>query len=184
MEVNSKILTESLKELIPGSSSHQPTMADTIYVDEKAGADIGTSTGGQDLPYQTLQYAYIKHDGAGSYQVRKYEDEKEPEWAPASKAGLKKVANALVAHKKKEAKTQELEIRQKKESEARDKVLEEAKKIIVEKPQDKPEARKIRLDYQGEDIILHVEGKDGPSMGTRVKVIGMAALTCMSAYLS
>lgn len=145
----------------------------TIYIDEKTGADIPTSTGGQDLPYQTLQYAYIQTDGSASYQVRKYEEDKEPEWAPASKAGTKKAAGALAAHKKKAAKEQELAIRQQKEQEARDKVLEEAKKIVIAKPEGLPEARKIQLDYVGEDIVLHVEGKEGPSHGTRVRVLGM-----------
>ena len=72
---------------------------------------------------------------------------------------------------KKKAKEQELAIRQAKEQEARDKVLEEAKKIVITMDETLPEAKKIQLDYQGSDIKLHKEGSE--EKGTRVRVLGM-----------
>ena len=143
----------------------------TVYIDEKAGKDEASATGDESAPYQSLSYAYIATDGAGNYQVRKYEEGKEPEWARASKAGTMKAVTSLATHKKKAAKEQELVLRQKKEQEARDKVLEEAKKIVIEEDKSLPAPRKIALDEVGGELKLHKEGSE--EKGTRVRVLGI-----------
>lgn len=143
----------------------------TVFIDEKTGKDDGSATGEESSPYQSLPFAYVQTDGTANYQVRKYEEDKEPEWTAPSKAGMKKAVGALALHKKKAAKEQELAIRQQKEQEARDKVLEEAKKIVITMDESLPEARKIQLDYQGDDLKLHKEGSE--EKGTRVRVLGM-----------
>ncbi|KIW05577.1 asparagine-tRNA ligase [Verruconis gallopava] len=144
----------------------------TIYVDEKAGKDDASATGTESAPYQSLAYAYIQNDGQGTYLQRKYEEGKEPEYAPASKAGTKKAATALATHKKKQAKEAELAVRQKKEQEAREKALEDAKKIVITEDESLPKPIRIRLDQTGDSIVLHKEGSE--EKGTRVKVLGRA----------
>jgi asparaginyl-tRNA synthetase len=142
----------------------------TIHIDEEKGKDEPGATGAEEAPYKTLQYAYIQTDGQGSYAVRKYEEGKPAEWGPASKAGTKKAATALAAHKKKQAKEAELVERTKKEQEAREKALEEAKKIVITEDASLPKARKIRLDEVDDTIHLHKEGSE--EKGTRVRVLG------------
>ena len=118
----------------------------TIYVDEKAGKDDTSATGAQDSPYASLVYAYVQQEGEGTYQVRKYEEGKEPEWSAASKAGMKKAVNALAAAKKKAGKKDDLAVREKKEQDDRAKVLEESKKIVIKEDKSLPQAKIIKLD--------------------------------------
>lgn len=147
-----------------------PIMA-TYYIDEKSGKDDSSATGQESAPYASLQYAYITNDGQGTYQVRKYEEGKEPEYAPASKAGTKKAVNALAAHKKKAGKADELAIREKKEQADREKVLEESKKIVITEDKSLPAPKTIKLD-EVEGVTLHKEGSE--EKGTRVRVVGMS----------
>jgi asparaginyl-tRNA synthetase len=142
----------------------------TIYIDEDNGIDAPTTNGSQDAPFKTLSIAYIQNDGQGSYLVKKWEEGKEAEWVPATKSGLKKATTALTAHKKKAAKEIELAERTKKEQEAREKTLEEAKKIVIKEDAGLPQPKKIRLDQEGVDIKLHKEGNE--EKGTRVRVLG------------
>jgi asparaginyl-tRNA synthetase len=142
---------------------------ETIYIDEQKGKDDASAIGAENAPYSTLQYAYIQTDGQAKYVVAKYEEDKPVEWAPASKAGTKKAATALATHKKKQAKELELIERTKKEAEAREKALEEAKKIVITEDASLPKARKIKLD-EIHDILLHNE--DIQEKGTRVRVLG------------
>jgi len=144
----------------------------TVYIDEKTGKDDSNATGSESSPYQSLPFAYVQTEGTANYQVRKYEEGKEAEWTAPSKAGMKKAVGALQVANKKKAKEQELAIRQAKEQEARDKVLEEAKKIVITMDETLPEAKKIQLDYQGSDIKLHKEGSE--EKGTRVRVLARA----------
>jgi asparaginyl-tRNA synthetase len=146
----------------------------TVYIDEKTGKDDASATGEESSPFQSLNYAYITTDGAATYLVRKYEENADPSWAPASKAGTKKAVTALQTHKKKAAKEQELVVRQKKEQEARDKVLEEAKKIVITEDKSLPAPVKIQLDEVGGELKLHKEGSE--EKGTRVRVLGRFAL--------
>lgn len=148
--------------------------AKTIYIDEEAGQDTPTATGSETAPYKSLVHAYIQTDGQGTYLTRKAggEDSKGSlEWVSASKAGSKKAVNALAQHKKKAAKEIELVERSKKENEARDKVLEEAKKIVLTEPKGAVKARRIKLDEEKDIVLRKAEGEE---KGTRVVVMGRA----------
>lgn len=141
-------------------------MADkaSIYVDEEKGVDASPATGSEHAPYKSVQHAFVQHGDAANYLVRKSAEE--PEWKPAAKAALKKAANYADAQRKKAAKEKELAIRLQKEEEDRQKVLAEAKKIVVEEDTSLPEAKKIKLDNK--DVDLRTDA----SKGSRVRVFG------------
>lgn len=143
----------------------------TVYIDEKDGRDADTATGEESSPYGSLVHAFIQTDGQGKYVTKKTEEGKS-EWVPASKAGLKKAANALSAHKKKAGKAADLAVREKDEQAKREKALEEAKMIILVEEPGLPKAQKISLDEQRESIKLRKEGSE--EKGTRVCVLGRA----------
>ncbi|RDI76338.1 hypothetical protein Vi05172_g13686 [Venturia inaequalis] len=152
-----------------------------IYIDEDTGIDETGTPGSEEKPFKSLQFAYVQTEGAGEYFTRKSltgvvaegEDKsKLLDWQPASKAGLKKAVNALAAAKKKAAKETEQAAQREKEEMARQAALEEAKKIVLEEDASLPKAKKIRLDYQGDDITLRSSDKASDSEGTRVKVMG------------
>jgi asparaginyl-tRNA synthetase len=76
---------------------------------------------------------------------------------------LKKAKTLAEGEKKTAAKAHELALRKKKEDEEREKVLEEAKKIVVKEDPSLPKAKRIRL-WQ----------KDAELIGQRVRVYGRA----------
>ncbi|KAF4301513.1 Aspartyl/Asparaginyl-tRNA synthetase class IIb [Botryosphaeria dothidea] len=145
----------------------------TIYIDEDLGKDEPTQQGTEQSPFKTLQFAYLQRPAEAQYLTRKgnSEDEAAKEWKPAAKAGLKKAANFYEQQKKKAAREQELAAQRAKEEAERQKVFEEAKKIVIEEDTSLPQAVKIKLDDTGDHIKLH-KVDDAESKGTRVKVVG------------
>lgn len=109
--------------------------------------------------------AYLKTEGKSEYVVHKVPKEGDDApvegsgFLPAAKSALKKAENALKAHVKKQGREKELEAQRLKEDEARSKVLEEAKKIVITDPN--LPAKKIRLDQE-----------EGVTLGERYKVVG------------
>ncbi|KAB2572082.1 Aspartyl/Asparaginyl-tRNA synthetase class IIb [Lasiodiplodia theobromae] len=145
----------------------------TIYIDEDIGKDEPTQQGTQESPFKTLQFAYLQRPAEASYLTRKSqsEDEAAKEWKPVAKAGLKKAVNYYEQQKKKAAREQELTAQRAKEEAERAKVLEEAKKVVIEEDTSLPQAIKIKLDETGDHIKLR-SGQDSENKGTRVKVLG------------
>ncbi len=173
-------------------------MAETgksVYVDEDVGKDDSSADGSQTAPYKTLLFAQIQHEPTKSeglqYLTRKSETgpvsgdgdpEARKEWKPATKSALKKVASLYDQHKRKQAKGDELALREKGEKEKRQGVLEEAKKIQIEQDPSLPKARKIRTDAR--DVPLRSgasktdETSDKPDVdysegqGARIRITG------------
>lgn len=83
---------------------------------------------------------------------------------------MKKAVNALQQHKKKATREQELAAQRQKEDEARQAILEDAKKVVLTEDASLPKAKKIRLDDQSSDIKL----RKGDESGTRIHVFGRA----------
>ena len=91
------------------------------------------------------------------------------EWKPATKSALKKATGLYDQHKRKRAKAAELAVRGKEEALRRQKVLEEAKKVVITEDASLPKPVKIRLD---ETDPKKVKLRDGDTPGTRVRVLG------------
>jgi asparaginyl-tRNA synthetase len=158
-------------------------MAPSIYIDEDVGVDDATATGSETAPYKTLVHAFVQHAPTTEgiqYLTRKSKTDAagenvDPaaklEWKPATKSAMKKATNLYEQRKKKAAKEQELAIREKAESDKRQKVLEEAKKVIIKEDTSLPKPVRIRLDNTDPEIVkLRAPGSDEP--GTRVRVLG------------
>ncbi|KAF3053060.1 hypothetical protein E8E11_011734 [Didymella keratinophila] len=157
-------------------------MADaTYYVDFDAGQDTPEQTGEETLPYKTLAYAIYQKGEAAKFKTRGGKKEADvPEgtdlaawlaaWEEATKSALKKaVGGAKNLKKKAEKEVEQLALRAK-EQEARDKVFEEAKKIVLEEDKSLPAPIKIKLDDTDSSKITLGDGKD--VKGTRVRVFG------------
>ncbi len=155
-------------------------MADTTYyIDEDVGHDTSEQTGDQELPYKSLGYAVLTRGEEAKFLTRKSvtgevaegaDATSRLEWKPVAKAAMKKAVNYAKAQKKKAEKEQEqLAMRMKGEA-ARNKVLEEAKKIVLEEDKSLPQAVKIKLDDTDPKKITLGDGKD--TKGTRVRVFG------------
>ncbi|KAJ5195247.1 uncharacterized protein N7498_008685 [Penicillium cinerascens] len=158
-------------------------MAPSIYIDEDVGLDDATATGSETAPYKTLLHAFVQHAPTTEgiqYLTRKSQtdapgEDVDPaaklEWKPATKSAVKKATNLYEQRKKKAAKEQELAIREKAEADKRQKVLEEAKKVIIKEDTSLPKPVRIRLNVTDPAIIkLRAPGSDEP--GTRVRVLG------------
>ncbi|KAF7563937.1 hypothetical protein G7046_g220 [Stylonectria norvegica] len=146
----------------------------TIYIDEDVGKDEPTQLGTESSPYKTVQFAYLQKPAEGQYLTRKSQaadDEAAKEWKPAAKSALKKAVNLFEQQKKKAAREVELTIQRKAAEEERNKVLEEAKKIVLEEDTTLPAPVKIKLDDAGDHIKLR-NSQDPESKGTRVRVLG------------
>ncbi|KAK3724443.1 hypothetical protein LTR37_001067 [Vermiconidia calcicola] len=154
-----------------------------IHIDEEVGHDSSEADGSQAKPFKSLGYAYFQQgDQAQQAQYlmkRKEGDEEEASYKPAAKAALKKAVNYADAQKKKAGKERELAIRQQKEEEEREKVLEEAKKIKIEEDTSLPMAVRISLGETRPEIVKlgsaersEEVGYSSPDRGTRVKVYG------------
>ncbi|KAJ5101538.1 asparaginyl-tRNA synthetase [Penicillium alfredii] len=154
----------------------------SIYIDEDVGRDDSTATGADSAPYKTLLHAFVQHAPTEGiqYLTRKSQtdapgDDVDPaaklEWKPATKSALKKATNLWEQRKKKAAKEQELAIREKAEADKRQKVLEDAKKVVITENTSLPAPVRIRLDVTDpEKVKLGTPESDSP--GTRVRVLG------------
>ena len=146
----------------------------TIYIDEDVGKDETTQQGTEESPYKTLQFAYLQRPGETQYLTRKSQDaadEAAKEWKPAAKSALKKAVNYFEQQKKKAARELELVAERKKVEDERNKVLEEAKSIVIEQDPSLPAPVRIQLDETGDHIKLR-KSDDPESKGTRVRVLG------------
>lgn len=143
------------------------TTTTNIYIDEDVGKDDSSADGTEQKPYKSLLHAHIQHPPSIEIQYLQRKSEKGPtsedgdpaarlEWKPAAKSALKKAGNLYEQHKKKQAKSQELAIREK---EQRALVLEEAKNIQISLDEALPKAQ-----------LFHFDQKD--TTGTRVVVRG------------
>ena len=154
---------------------------DTVFIDEDVGKDDDTAFGTATTPYKTLLHGMIRHkptkDGP-TYMTRKsltgqVSEDGDPaarlEWKPATKSALKKATNLFDQHKKKQAKASDLAVREKEEALKRQKILEEAKKVIIKENESLPKPVKIRLD---EKDPKKVQLRSGDTPGTRVRVLG------------
>ncbi|RHZ56524.1 asparagine--tRNA ligase DED81 [Aspergillus thermomutatus] len=154
----------------------------TIYIDEDVGLDDSTATGSESAPYKTLVHAYLQQPPAegNQYLMRKSQTDAtgenvDPaaklEWKPATKSATKKALSIVEQRKKKAAKEQELAIREKQEAEKRQKVLEEAKKVVITEDPSLPKPVRIRLDVT-DPAIVKLGSTETQTSGTRVRVLG------------
>ena len=123
----------------------------------------------------------VRHPPAGdgpTYMTRKSQtgpvsEDGDPsarlEWKPATKSALKKATGLHEQYKHKQAKAAELAVREKEEALRRQKVLEEAKKVVITEDASPPKPVKIRLD---ETDPKKVKLRDGDTPGIRVRVLG------------
>lgn len=154
---------------------------DTVFIDEDVGRDDDSAFGTASSPYKTLAHAMIQHnptkDGP-TYMTRKSQtgpvsEDGDPsvrlEWKPASKSAFKKATGHFEQHRKKQAKAAELAVREKEEVLKRQKILEEAKKVVIKENASLPKPVKIRLDETDPTVV---KLRDGDTPGTRVRVLG------------
>ncbi|KAL9617450.1 MAG: hypothetical protein Q9160_007762 [Pyrenula sp. 1 TL-2023] len=152
----------------------------SVYIDEDVGRDDDSGTGTESTPFKTLLRAMIQHDPKDSpkYLTRKSQtgpvsEDGDPagrlEWKPPTKSSLKKATGLLEQHKKKAQKAKDLAVREKEDSDKRQKVLEEAKKVVVREDASLPKPVKVRLDETDPKIV---KLREGDTPGTRVRVVG------------
>ncbi|KAJ5521684.1 hypothetical protein N7527_005799 [Penicillium freii] len=159
-------------------------MASTnIYIDEDVGRDESPATGTETAPYKTLIHAYVEHPPTTEgiqYLTRKSQtdaagEDVDPaaklEWKPATKSAMKKANNLWEQRKKKAAKEQELAIREKAEADKRQKVLEDAKKIVIKEDTSLPKPVRVRLDVT-DPATIKLRTPESEEAGTRVRVLG------------
>ena len=149
----------------------------TIYVDLDAGKDEESAEGSEAKPYKSLAYAYIQQNGADGKEYLQRasvtgtvaEGENETvrlQWKTPAKAAVKKAQNALDQHKKKLVKQQQVAAAEAEKEAARQKNLEDAKKIVLTEDVSLPTA--VRITTGKKDAKLG----EGESKGDRVKVFG------------
>ncbi|KAL8705980.1 MAG: hypothetical protein Q9201_000924 [Fulgogasparrea decipioides] len=167
------------------------THSNSVYVDEELGKDDGSADGSEQKPYKTLLFAHIQRPPAPSDGPQYLTVKKEPganqgpgvsevhrEWVPATKSALKKAGNLYDQHKRKQAKGDELAIREKQETEKRQQALEEAKKVQIHQDPKLPKAVKIRLNEKDPALVTLRSGESKKDIdysegrGTRVRVTG------------
>ncbi|KAJ5489522.1 Asparagine--tRNA ligasecytoplasmic [Penicillium diatomitis] len=158
-------------------------MALSIYIDEDVGRDDASATGTESAPYKTLLHAFVQHAPTTEgiqYLTRKSQTDAagenvDPaaklEWKPATKSAMKKATNLYEQRKKKAAKEQELAIREKAEADKRQKVLEEAKKVVITEDASLPKPIRIRLD-ETDPAKVQLRTPESDTPGTRVRVLG------------
>ncbi|KAL8944213.1 MAG: hypothetical protein Q9211_000682 [Gyalolechia sp. 1 TL-2023] len=163
----------------------------SVHFDEELGKDDLTADGSQQKPYKTLLFAHIQHPPTTSDGPRYLTVKKEPgahqgsgvsevhrEWVPATKTALKKAGNLYDQHKRKQAKGDELAIRERQEAERRQQSLEEAKKVQIHQDPNLPKAVKIRLNEKDPSLLKLRSGKSEEDVdssegrGSRVRVTG------------
>jgi asparaginyl-tRNA synthetase len=155
----------------------------TIYIDEDVGRDESPANGTEAAPYKTLVHAFLEHAPTTEgirYLTRKSQtdatgEDVDPaaklEWKPATKSAMKKANTLCEQRKKKAAKEHELAIREKAEADKRQKVLEEAKKIIIKEDTSLPKPVRIRLDDTN-PATVKLRSAESDEPGTRVRVLG------------
>lgn len=158
-------------------------MAPSIYIDEDVGRDDSTATGTESTPYKTLAHAFAQHAPTTEgiqYLARKSQtdapgEDVDPaaklEWKAATKSAMKKATNLWEQRKKKALKEQDLAIREKAEADKRQKVLEEAKKVVIKEDTSLPKPVRIRLDVT-DPAIVKLGSPESEQPGTRVRVLG------------
>lgn len=163
----------------------------SVHFDEELGKDDPTADGSQQKPYKTLLFTHIQHPPAASDGPQYLTLKKEPgadqgpavselhrEWVPATKTALKKAGNLYDQHKRKQAKGDELAVREKQEAEKRQQSLEEAKKVQIQQDPKLPKAVKIRLNEKDPALVKLRSGKSEKDVdysegrGSRVRVTG------------
>jgi asparaginyl-tRNA synthetase len=157
----------------------------SIYIDEDVGKDDTAADGSEQKPYKTLLHALIEHPPASDqqYLLRKSEtgavnEDGDPssrlEWKPAAKSALKKATNLYDQYKKKQARSEQIALREKEDAAKREAALEEAKKVEISLDPSLPEPVRIYLDEKDPKVIkLRKGGKDTvdpEDRGTRVCV--------------
>ncbi|KAG9190293.1 asparaginyl-tRNA synthetase [Alternaria panax] len=151
----------------------------TYYIDEDVGHDIPEQTGDESLPYKSLGYAVLTRGDAAKFLTRKSvtgevaegaDATSRLEWKEAAKSAMKKAVNYAKTQKKKQEKDQQLLAQRIKEEHDRNKVLDEAKKIVLEEDKSLPAPIRIKLDDTDPNKITLGDGKD--TKGTRVRVFG------------
>lgn len=162
-----------------------------VHVDEDAGKDDSSADGTEQSPYKTLLFAHIQHPPAQTdgpqYFTRKPQtaaetpegdEESRLQYQPTTKSALKKSKNLYDQHLKKQAKSDELAIREKQETEKRQQSLEVVKKLKITEDPSLPKAIKIYLDEQDPKVIKLRSGTSSKDVdysegrGTRVRVTG------------
>lgn len=154
--------------------------APIIYIDEDVGRDDAAAVGSESAPYKTLVHAFLQHAPTTEgiqYLTRKSETDAagenvDPaaklEWKPATKSAVKKATNLWEQRKKKAAKEHELAIREKAEADKRQKVLEEAKKVVIKEDASLPPPVRIRLDVT-DPAVVQLRAPESDTPGTRVR---------------
>lgn len=163
----------------------------SVYIDEDVGKDDSSASGIEESPYKSLLFAHIQHPpgqpDSPQYLIRKSETATvvedvdstgHQEWKPATKSALKKAGNLYEQYKRKLAKGDDLAIREKKEADQRQQILEEAKKVKISQDSSLPEATKIMLNEKDPKVVKLRSGKSEENVdqsggwGTRVRVTG------------
>ncbi|KAF2878109.1 hypothetical protein BDV95DRAFT_556716 [Massariosphaeria phaeospora] len=151
----------------------------TYYIDEDVGQDSTSQNGDETSPYKSLGFAVLSHGEWHKFVTRKSDTGDAPEgsdatatseWKPVAKAAMKKAVNYAKTQKKKAEKEQEQLVLRTKEDADRKKVLEEAKKIVIEEDSSLPTPIRIKLDDTAPEKIKLGNGSD--TKGTRVRVFG------------
>ena len=155
-------------------------MASSIYIDEDVGHD-DSGSGTELSPYKTLLHALIQHPPAKDgppYLTRRsvsgpVSGDGDPlarlDWKPATKSAMKKATNLYDQRKRKQAKQSDIAVREKDDAAKRQKVLEEAKKVVIKEDDSLPKPVKIRLDETDPEVVK-LRRDDQP--GTRIRVLG------------
>ena len=161
-----------------------------IYVDEDTGRDEPSIDGTEASPYKTLLFAYIQHppqDTDGSlYFSRKTdtaskdssESKARGEYTPVTKSATKKATSLYEQHKKKQAKTKDLALREKAEQEKRQQALQEALRVKITEDSTLPKAFKIRFNQKDPALVKLRKGTSDKDVdysdgrGSRVRVTG------------
>ncbi|KAL8986054.1 MAG: hypothetical protein Q9205_000397 [Flavoplaca limonia] len=163
----------------------------SVYVDEDHGCDDKSEDGSEQKPYRTLLFAHIQHPPDSSDGLQYLTRKKDPgvhqgpavseihqQWVPATPTALKKATKLYEQHKKKQAKGDELALREKQEADKRQHVLHEAKKLNIRQDPQLPKALKIRLNEKDPALIKLRSGQSEQDVdysqgrGTRVRVTG------------
>ena len=156
-----------------------------VYIDDSTGQDTESASGTESAPYQTLSYAFIQKPPSEGreYLTRKSgldetSGQSVLEWKPPAKSALKKATNFYEQHKKKQAKSEELALREKRDSEGRQKSLEAAKQVKITQDEKLPKAVKIHLNEKDPSKIKLRSGDSSKEVdysaghGTRVRITG------------
>lgn len=167
------------------------TTSGKIHIDEDVGKDDPSADGSDMSPYKSLLFAHIQHPPSQSdgpqYLTRKSETgpvdengdpEARKEWKPATKSALKKSGNLYEQHKRKQARGNDLAIREKSELEKRQRALQEAMEVRIREDNQLPKAVKIRLNEKDPALVKLRKGNSEKDVdysegrGSRVRVTG------------